>query len=192
MVLPPPETGGNTDFADTRTAFEDFPEDLKNTLVDKDYILAHSLHHSRKTAAPTFFKDLDPTTFKMSKHRLVQLHEPSGRMNLYIAAHAHHVEGLPAKESKALLKTLMDHAMQEKYTMSVPWRSPGDVVIWDNTAVMHRAGKFSGGYLRDMRRTTVHDASSTAWGLNAEGDKKLGFLIDTRGLSSSPPATTAV
>ncbi|TVY73361.1 Alpha-ketoglutarate-dependent 2,4-dichlorophenoxyacetate dioxygenase [Lachnellula suecica] len=190
VVLPPPETGGNTDFADTRTAFEELPEDLKKTLLEKDYIAAHSLHHSRKTAAPEFFKDLDPTTFKMSRHKLVQPHEPSGRMNLYIAAHAHHVEGLPAGQSAELLKTLMEHATQPKYTVSIPWKSPGDVIIWDNTAVMHRAGKFSGGYLRDMRRTTVHDASATAWGLNTEGDKKQGFLIDTKGISSQ--AATAV
>lgn len=191
VVLPPPETGGNTDFADTRTAFEELPEDLKKTLVEKDYVLAHSLHHSRKVASPEFFKDLDPTTFKMSKHRLTQLHEPSGRMNLYIAAHAHHVEGLPAEQSAELLQTLMAHATREKYTISVPWKNPGDIIIWDNTAVMHRAGKFSGGYLRDMRRTTVHDASSTAWGLNAEGDTKQGFLIDAGGMTSSP-ATAVV
>jgi alpha-ketoglutarate-dependent 2,4-dichlorophenoxyacetate dioxygenase len=45
-------------------------------------------------------------------------------------------------------------------------------VIWDNTCVMHRAtlGAFEGKYKRDMRRTTVHDASSHAWGLNTVGD----------------------
>jgi alpha-ketoglutarate-dependent 2,4-dichlorophenoxyacetate dioxygenase len=113
---------------------------------------------------------------------LVQLHEPSGRMNLYIAAHAHHIEGLPKPESDELLKNLMDHATQESNTMSVAWKNPGDIIIWDNTAVMHRGGKFEGGHIRDMRRTTVHDASSTAWGLNREGDKNPGFSFDTRGM----------
>lgn len=129
--LPPPETGGPTDFADTRTAFDELPETLKQRLLENDYVGAHSLHHSRKVAAPEFFKDTDPTQHKMHYHRLVQKHEPSGRMNLYIAAHAHHIEGLPREESDALLKQLMDHATQEKYCMSVAWKNPGDLVIWD-------------------------------------------------------------
>jgi len=190
VVLPPPGNGGNTDFADTRTAFDDLPEDLKQTLLKKDYVAAHSLHHSRKVAAPEFFKDVDPTTLKMYQHKLVQTHEPSGRINLYIAAHAHHIEGLPKEQSDELLKTLLDHATQDKYTFSVDWRDPGDMVIWDNTAVMHRAGEFRAPYVRDMRRTTVHDASSTAWGLNKEGEVKHGFAVDSPQLK--PPQEIAV
>lgn len=129
--LPPPETGGATDFADTRTAFDELPENLKQQLLENDYIGAHSLHHSRKTAAPEFFKDTDPTQYKMNYHRIAQKHEPSGRMNLYIAAHAHHIEGLSPEDSAALLKQLMDHATQPKYCMSVSWKNKGDLVIWD-------------------------------------------------------------
>ncbi|RDL32041.1 Clavaminate synthase-like protein [Venustampulla echinocandica] len=192
VVLPPSETGGNTDFADTRTAFDGLPEDLKKTLIEKDYAVAHSIHHSRKVADPEFFKDLDPTTIKMSKHRLVQKHEPSQRMNLYVAAHAHHVEGLPEAESTELLKTLMEHATQDKYTTSISWKQPGDLIVWDNTSVMHRSGKFAGGYVRDMRRTTVHDGSPTAWGLNQMGEKKGGFAVDSKGMVAIPAEPVAV
>jgi alpha-ketoglutarate-dependent 2,4-dichlorophenoxyacetate dioxygenase len=175
VVIPPASTGGNTDFADTRTAFDELPSDLKEKLIAKDYVVAHSIHHSRKVAAPEYFKDVDPTAFPMMKHKLVQLHEPSGRFNLYIAAHAHHIEGIPKEESDEILKLLIDHCTQDKYTFSLKWENQGDLVVWDNTCVMHRSGKFAGGYVRDMRRTTVHDGSSTAWGLNKEGEKKFGF-----------------
>ena len=180
--LPPPDTGGNTEFADTRTAFADLPDDLKQQLLANDYIGAHSLHHSRKTAAPDFFSDVDPTQYKMHRHRLVQNHEPSDRTNLYIAAHCHHIEGLPPDDSATLLKKLMDHATEPKYVVSIPWENAGDMVIWDNTCVMHRAGggTFHGKYKRDLRRTTVHDGSSQAWGLNAEGqDTRPGFVMPT-------------
>jgi alpha-ketoglutarate-dependent 2,4-dichlorophenoxyacetate dioxygenase len=76
--LAPPGNGGDTMFADTRTAWDDLPDDMKQHLLDRDYVGAHSLHHSRKTAAPEFFKDVDPTQFKMHRHRLVQKHEPNG------------------------------------------------------------------------------------------------------------------
>ncbi|KAF2187324.1 alpha-ketoglutarate-dependent 2,4-dichlorophenoxyacetate dioxygenase [Zopfia rhizophila CBS 207.26] len=178
--LPPPGYGGNTDFADSRTAFDDLPSGLKAELLENDYVAAHCMAHSRKTAAPEFFKDLDVESQPMHKHRIAQLHEPSQRMNLYIAAHAHHVEGVSKEKSDELLRTLLEHATQEKYRISVPWENVNDLIIWDNTCVLHRAGggTFQGKYKRDLRRTTVHDASSTAWGLNKENvDTRPGFSL---------------
>lgn len=103
-------------------------------------------------------------------------------MNLYIAAHAHHVEGIPKAESDTLVKELLDHCTQEKYTFSVKWENEGDMIIWDNTCCMHRSGKFEGGYVRDMRRTTVHDGSSTAWGVNRVGEGKARFVVNNMGM----------
>ena len=175
--IPPPGNGGNTEFADTRTAFDELPADVKNELLENDYAAAHSLFHSRKQGSPEFFVDLDPTAHKMHLHKLVQKHEPSGRMNLYIAKHAHHIEGLDPEKSEQLLDRLMKHCTQPKYVVSVPWENNSDMVMWDNTCVMHRAagGAFEGKYRRDLRRTTVHDASSTAWGLNERVDSRPGF-----------------
>jgi alpha-ketoglutarate-dependent 2,4-dichlorophenoxyacetate dioxygenase len=39
----------------------------------------------------------------MGWHRLVQRHEASDRMDLYIAAHAHHIEDVEPDKSRALL-----------------------------------------------------------------------------------------
>lgn len=175
--LPPPNTGGETQYADTRTAFEELPEDLKKRLIEKDYIVHHSLWQSRKNGSPEFFAHIDPADYPMNRHRLVQEHEGSGRMNLYIAAHAHHIEGLSTDESRELLDYLFEHAIQPKYILTVPWKNNGDVVLWDNTSVMHRAagGSYEGKFKRDMRRTTVHDGSSTAWGENPHIDTRQGF-----------------
>jgi len=177
--LPPPNTGGNTGFADSRTAFEELDPELKAELLEQDYIGAHSLYSSRKKAAPEYFKDLDINQYPMHKHRIVQKHEPSGRMNLYIAAHMDHVVDVPAAKSIELMERLTAHVTQEKYTLSIPWNDPGDLIIWDNTCVMHRAegGSFAGKYRRDLRRTTVHDNSSQAWGLNQPADKRPGFAL---------------
>lgn len=181
-MLPPPGNGGNTDFADSRTAFDTLPSSLQTELLEKDYIGAHSLHHSRKCGSPLFFKDLNPEDHKMHLHHILQRHEPSGRMNLYIGKHLHHLEEsfgpLPSNESDKLRDTLMQWATRSDNTVSVEWKHPGDLIIWDNTAVMHRAagGAYEGKFARDLRRTTVHDGSSTAWGLNEVGvDERPGF-----------------
>ena len=85
--------GGNTEFADARAAFEDLDDDddddkgLKEQLIREDYVAAHSLWWSRKRAAPGKFEDMEPRRFPFGRHRLVQRHEASGRMNLYVASH---------------------------------------------------------------------------------------------------------
>lgn len=176
--LPPPDCiGGETAFADTRTAFDELPADLKELLVKNDFVAAHSIHHSRKLAAPEFFAHVNPLDHPMGRHRIIQKHEPSGRMNLYVASHIHHIEGLSETESVDLLDKLLRHATQEKYTTAIRWKQPGDLVVWDNTCTMHRAigGSFLRHYKRDMRRATVHDASSQAWGLNEHADLRQGL-----------------
>ncbi|KAJ5983303.1 hypothetical protein N7481_005402 [Penicillium waksmanii] len=175
--LPPQGMGGHTAFADTRTAFDELPTDLKEKLVTNDYVACHSMHHSRKTAAPEAFAHVNPLDYPMGRHKLVQRHETSDRMNLYIAAHVHHIEGLEPDESQALIDKLFQDATREENTVEIEWQAPGDLVIWDNTCTMHRAvgGPFLRKYKRDMRRTTVHDSSSQAWGLNEHTNVRVGM-----------------
>ncbi|EHY56314.1 hypothetical protein HRR83_008567 [Exophiala dermatitidis] len=200
--LPPAAYGGNTDFADTRSAFDELPVSLKTKLLESNYIGAHSLWHSRKKACPSdspFLSHVDPESYPFGRHRIVQRHEASGRMNLYIANHLHHLEyehehehehggndddgserareRVPEPEGTELIETLLSHATQPQFLLSVEWHDPGDLVIWDNTAVMHRAGEYKGmgKYRRDMRRTTVHDASGEAWGLNERTEERMGL-----------------
>lgn len=169
--------GGHTAFADTRTAFDDLSPELKEQLLSNDYVACHSMHHSRKLAAPEAFASVNPLDYPMGRHKLVQLHEPSNRMNLYIAAHVHHIEGVSPGKSQELVDKLYKHAIQDSNTVEIEWKTPGDLVIWDNTCTMHRAvgGPFLRKYKRDMRRTTVHDSSSTAWGLNEHTDVRQGL-----------------
>lgn len=55
---------------------------------------------------------------------------------MYIANHAYRVDQLPIPEGQAEIDTLLNHATQDKYVCAVQWQDVGDLVIWDNTAVM--------------------------------------------------------
>lgn len=175
--LPPKGKGGQTAFADTRTAFDELPDNLKQELLMNDYIANHSMFHSKKVAAPEHFATLNPEDYGFGRHKLLQRHEASGRTNLYLAAHIHHLDGMERSDSDELVQKLMAHATKPEYVLEVEWDNVGDLVLWDNTCLMHRAvgGEFTTQHRRDMRRVTVHDGSSTAWGLNEKTDRRQGL-----------------
>lgn len=198
VQIPPAGQGGETEFADARAAWDDLDPETKALLVPSGsagtgtpLVGAHSLAHSRKTASPEFFRDLDvaATAPASSLHRLAQPHEPSGRTSLYVGAHLHRVEGMADDgASRALVRRLNEHVTQPRYVVSVGWRGAGDLVVWDNRAVLHRAagGAFEGRWKRDMRRTTVHDDGAQAWGLNVVGERMPGFASDARPGEKAP------
>ncbi|KAL4939241.1 hypothetical protein BDV06DRAFT_214461 [Aspergillus oleicola] len=174
VELPPAGTGGETEFADARKAYEDLPQETKDRI--KDLVAVHSFLHNRQTANPdsALFKGRNVLDEPLARHKLVPIHEQSGRPMLYVTAYAHHIEGMPIEEGQKLLKELMAHATQHKYVFCHEWKGNGDAVIWDNTAVLHRAtpGAYEGKYRRDMRRTCVMDSSKDAYGLNNPEDAK--------------------
>jgi alpha-ketoglutarate-dependent 2,4-dichlorophenoxyacetate dioxygenase len=174
VELPPAGTGGETEYADARQAYEDLPEETKDRI--KDLVAVHSFLHNRQTANPDspLFKDRSVLDEPLARHKLVPVHEPTGRPLLYVTSYAHHIEGMSIEEGQKLLRELTAHATQPKYVFRHAWKDNGDVVIWDNTAVLHRAtpGNYEGKYRRDMRRTCVMDASKDAYGLNNPEDAK--------------------
>ncbi|HTU11560.1 MAG TPA: TauD/TfdA family dioxygenase [Allosphingosinicella sp.] len=149
-----PTEGGETWFADTRTAYDDLPRPMKDRL--EGLVAQHSYWWSRKQAGfPISEEELDAKP--VARHPLVHVHKGSGRKALYIASHARDIEGLPRKEGRALLAELIAHATQPRYVFKVRW-NPGDLVCWDNLCSMHRGGEFDDErQRRDMRRTTVRE-----------------------------------
>lgn len=185
--LPPPGTGGATEFGDTRAAYDDLDEETKAQL--EEAIGCHSHLHSRKVALPTFppFAALEPKDHPMSCHKVAVTHRGTGRKALYIASHLHHIEGMEESASSRLILRLRKMVEQDKYVTKVYYKQPGDVVIWDNTAVVHRAGGnegegWSGKHRRDVRKWMTFDNSPEEWGLNDETTPKqnAGGLIQQK------------
>jgi len=151
----PPE-GGETWFADTRSAYEDLPQEMKDFLEGKVGI--NTLWWSRKMAGADI-PDEEIDQRPKARHPLVHVHAGSGRKALFIAAHTMDIEGMPREEGRALIRQLIEHATQPQYVFSVKWHV-GDLVIWDNLCTMHRGGDFDyAKYKRDMRRTTVREGT---------------------------------
>ncbi|KAJ0418923.1 hypothetical protein BJY00DRAFT_314599, partial [Aspergillus carlsbadensis] len=135
-------------------------------------LICRNLRFQNRKLAPDIFAQVEPLDHPMARYRLAQRHEPTSRGNLYVTTYTHHFEGQTMEESAPLLRRLFDHVSQDKYKLAVAYQNDGDLVFWDNTAVLHRAtpgGKYDGHDIRDMRRTTVRDGGQFGWGENERG-----------------------
>jgi len=151
-----PSEGGQTWFADTRSAYADLPQETKDLLEGK--IGINSLWWSRKKAGADIPEEEINARFK-AEHPLVHVHKGSGRKALFIAAHTMDVKGMDKAEGRSLIQHLIDHCTQPQYVFNVDW-NVGDMVIWDNLCTMHRGGEFDAAReRRDMRRTTVREGT---------------------------------
>jgi alpha-ketoglutarate-dependent 2,4-dichlorophenoxyacetate dioxygenase len=152
-----PAWGGETEFADCRAAYDTLPSHLRSEVEDN--FAEHWVHHSRSTlgwepTAEEIRGAMDPVRWP-----LVRVHAGSGRKTLYIGAHARRVIGMPLPAGRILLRDLQEHATQPGFVYRHAWQ-PGDLVLWDNRAVMHRGCRYDLSDVRDMRRTTVLDPAS--------------------------------
>ncbi len=153
-----PPVGGDTQFADTRAAYEALPAALQAKI--ENLWAEHWLWHSRMLAGYPEPTQAEREAKPPARHKLVQLHPGSGRKTLYIASHASHIVGWPVEEGRKLLRELIEFATQPQFVRAVSWKQAGDLVIWDNRCTMHRATAFEDTrYRRDMRRTTVYDSA---------------------------------
>jgi alpha-ketoglutarate-dependent 2,4-dichlorophenoxyacetate dioxygenase len=153
-----PSAGGDTEFADTRAAYDALPDAMKRRL--EGLVAEHSLWHSRSKLGGYVPTEEERKSYTSARHKLVRRHPGSGRNALYIASHASHIAGMPIGEGEALLGELMEFATQPQFVYRHKWRV-GDLVIWDNRCTMHRATPYEAtDQVRDLRRTTIIDTTS--------------------------------
>ena len=153
-----PPTGGNTEFADMRAAYDTLDEATKREV--HGLVCSHSQIFSRGILGFTDFTEEERVKWTPVRQRLVRRHPRTGRLSLYLSSHAGGIEGWPMPEARAFLRDLNEHATQRKFVYSHVWR-PHDLVMWDNRVTMHRARRYDHTEVRDMRRTTLTNEVSS-------------------------------
>jgi len=157
-------TGGQTEFCNTYAAYEDLPEAERQHY--ESLRVVHSLEASNRSTNP------NPTPEEQaswraaearrersgrrgrSEHPLVWRHR-SGRKSLVLGMTVDHVVGIPEAESRALIETLTTHATRPEIVYRHEWQI-GDLLMWDNCGVMHRAIPYPPDSGRLMHRTTLY------------------------------------
>ena len=144
---------GNTEFANTYAAYRALPDDDK-ALIDGLRV---------RFSADSAYRKVDPNpsekavaqwaTVPKSEHPLVWKRQ-DGRRSLVMGSTAEAVIDMSDDEGQALLRRLLDWATQPEFTLSHSWRE-GDLVIFDNTGLLHRAMPYSATSPRLMHRATI-------------------------------------
>ncbi len=154
-----PPSGGETEFADMRAAYDDLPAQQKTRI--EPLICDHSLIYSRALLGFDDFTAQEKEQFAPVPQRLVRRHPGSGRRSIFLSSHIGTIHGWRRPEAMVLIRELTEHATQRRYVYRHEWRVH-DLVIWDNRCTMHRARPFEERrYKRDMRRLTLEDCAPT-------------------------------
>ena len=156
--------GGQTEFCSTYAAYDDLTEREKQHY--ESVRIVHSLAASQRATNP------HPTPEEQARWREAEArreragrigekehplvwHHRSGRKSLVLGMTVDHVAGMPEAESRALIEKLTAHATRREIVYRHEWQL-GDVLIWDNCGVMHRAIPYGPDSGRLMHRTVLH------------------------------------
>lgn len=136
-----PTEGGQTGWADMRAAYDALDPSLRERVAALS--AHHSLYYSQsklghQPQAGSAYSGYGFHGGPVPLRPLVKVHPETGRKSLLIGRHAHNIPGLDERASEQLLDELVEFACQPPRVHHHQW-SPGDVVIWDNRCLLHRA-----------------------------------------------------
>lgn len=123
-----PERGGATQFTNQYRALDTLPEDVRASL------------QGRTITHVVTGLDLDGDAETSAAHPAIRTHPISGRDTLYLSTpeRCQAISGMPFAKAEAMVDLLFTHSTRAENTYSHAW-APGDVVMWDNACVLHRA-----------------------------------------------------
>lgn len=129
-----PSRGGNTHFASMYVSYDALPERLKTLLDGRN----GAFTYGGRRRANLLLNEEDrhePPAF----HPMIRVHSETGRKSLYFdPGKILYIEGLEKQQSDDVIDELTERMIQPEAEYSHQWRV-GDVVIWDNRCMVHKA-----------------------------------------------------
>jgi alpha-ketoglutarate-dependent taurine dioxygenase len=173
----PPSGGGNTEFADMRAAYDVLSADTKERI--EALCAYHSTTYSQGNDLAHFPSGSDHPVAEYLFHQeaylrpLVKIHPVTQRKSLFAGRHAFGIPGFSRAASRQLLTELLTDACQDDRVYSHNW-CVGDLVIWDNRCMMHRARPYDYTEHREMLGTRIAGDPLTEGFLEDRTEAKVG------------------
>lgn len=149
---------GETLFASAAYAHDTLPQGLRGRLETLTALHGYSYRYELQNAAGLRGKlsQEQLNTVPDVQHPVICSHPITGRKVLFVnEGFTHTLEGVDAEEGRALLRQLFDHITRPEALYQHNWRV-GDLLMWDNWLVQHRAIRnYEWPLRRLMHRTTV-------------------------------------
>ncbi len=145
---------GDTEFASAQSAWEALPDPIRHRIEGRQAVFDFT---GRKRAFPPSQSEIERNP--PVRHPIVRTHPRTGRKCLYVMRDdCTGIEGVDQPEAEALIAALADHIVKPAFIYRHQWR-PGDLLIWDNCSVQHRAVQdYDLPQRRLMHRTTMGGA----------------------------------
>ena len=149
-----PPAGGNTCFTNMHRALDTLDSETADAVKDARCVHDESLTSTgaQRQGVPAV---TDVRETPGARHPVLRTHPDTGRKALFLGRRRNAwLVGFDVGESERLLDRLWSHAADESHVWEHRWRE-GDIVLWDNRAVMHRRDPFDPATRRLMHRTQV-------------------------------------
>ncbi len=147
-----PDSGGNTEFADMRAAWNALSHEQQNEC--KDLVCEHSQLYSRGALGFEDFTEEEKIKWAPVHQPLVRQHPTTKAYSLFLSSHIGTILDWPVPEARLFIRDLTEHATRQEYVLAHRWKR-WDLVMWDNRVTMHRARRYDHTQARDLHRTTV-------------------------------------
>lgn len=149
--------GGETQYADLRAAYDALDDVTRELIAGK---VGRFWSHNTRDQLKIPDSEAERSAFPKSRWPIVRTHPGSGRKVLWCDSKCCEIEGMSVPEGRALVHELIEHIGQRERVYSHSWQ-PGDLVMADNRATVHRGRRFDHAERREMRRVeTVDDVRS--------------------------------
>lgn len=154
-----PAAGGDTVWANTATAYNDLPGELRE-LADKLWAI-HSNEYDYAGVRPNTpvekleeYRKVFTSTVYETEHPVVRVHPVSGERSLLLGHFVKRLKGLSQSDSAHIFAVLQGYVTRLENTVRWRWQ-PGDVAIWDNRSTQHYAVDDYDTQPRIVRRVTL-------------------------------------
>ena len=149
-----PAGGGDTQFANMHSAYEDLSREMQCYLEGK-----RAIHDASTNSAGLRRKGYGAVTDVRetpgARQPLVRTDPLTGRKSLFLGRRpGSYVVDLEVEQSEQLLDTLWTHATQDRYVFTHQWQV-GDLMIWDNLSILHRRDEFDPRSRRRLHRAQL-------------------------------------